>query len=68
MMLANANNFYRKSGVAQWRDLRFYFSSHADSTVGQQKRPDLFGRILAKAINKLHRQKASCSADLDSPG
>jgi hypothetical protein len=25
MMLANATNFYRKSGVAQWRDLRFSF-------------------------------------------
>jgi hypothetical protein len=24
MMLANATNFYRKSGVAQWRDLRFF--------------------------------------------
>src|ERR1700733_6787004 len=23
MMFANATNFYRKSGVAQWRDLRF---------------------------------------------
>ena len=23
MMVDNATNFYRKSGVAQWRDLRF---------------------------------------------
>jgi hypothetical protein len=23
MMFANVTNFYRKSGVAQWRDLRF---------------------------------------------
>jgi hypothetical protein len=27
MMFANATNFYRKSGVAQWRDLRFSFLS-----------------------------------------
>jgi len=27
MMFANATNFYRKSGVAQWRDLRFPLSS-----------------------------------------
>ena len=25
----------------------------------------LFGRTLLKAINKLHRQKANCSANLD---
>jgi hypothetical protein len=25
MMFANATNFYRKSGVAQWRDLLFPF-------------------------------------------
>ena len=25
MVLANATNFYRKSGVAEWRDLRFLF-------------------------------------------
>ena len=25
MMIANATNFYRKSGVAEWRDLRFPF-------------------------------------------
>jgi hypothetical protein len=24
MVLANATSFYRKSGVAQWRDLRFF--------------------------------------------
>jgi hypothetical protein len=38
MLLANATNFYRKSGVAQWRDLRFSFSSHADPLA-----PGLFG-------------------------
>jgi hypothetical protein len=27
MMFANATNFYRKSGVAKWRDLRFLFGS-----------------------------------------
>jgi hypothetical protein len=26
----------------------------------------LFGRTLLKAINKLHRQKANCSANLDA--
>jgi hypothetical protein len=31
MMFVNATTFYRKSGVAQWRDLRFSFGSHADS-------------------------------------
>src|SRR5271156_5905628 len=32
MVLANATNFHRKSGVAQWRDLRFLFlGSRADS-------------------------------------
>jgi hypothetical protein len=31
MKCANATKFHRKSGVAQWRDLRFSFSSHADS-------------------------------------
>jgi hypothetical protein len=30
--------------------------------------PILFGQALFKAINNLHRQKASCSANLDSPG
>jgi hypothetical protein len=25
MMFDNASNFYRKSGVAQWRDLRLLF-------------------------------------------
>ena len=25
MMFANATNIYRKSGVAEWRDLRFLF-------------------------------------------
>ena len=31
MKFANATNTNRKSGVAEWRDLRFPFSSHADS-------------------------------------
>ena len=31
MNFANATTTNRKSGVAQWRDLRFSFSSHADS-------------------------------------
>jgi hypothetical protein len=30
MKFANATNLDRKSGVAQWRDLRFLFGSHAD--------------------------------------
>ncbi len=28
----------------------------------------LFGRTLLKAINKLHRQKVDCSANLDKTG
>jgi hypothetical protein len=28
MMFADATNFYRKSGVAQWRDPRFLFRQH----------------------------------------
>ncbi len=28
MMFASATNFYRKSGVAEWRDLRFSRSVH----------------------------------------
>jgi hypothetical protein len=31
MKFANATNINRKSGVAQWRDLRFSFISHANS-------------------------------------
>jgi hypothetical protein len=31
MMFVSATNFYWKSGVAQWRDLRFSFCSNADS-------------------------------------
>ncbi len=31
MLFANATNFNRKSGVAQWRDLRFSFTSHPNS-------------------------------------
>ena len=31
MKFANATNLNRKSGVAQWRDLRFSSSSHADT-------------------------------------
>jgi hypothetical protein len=27
MMFANATNIHRKSGVAQWRDLRFFYFS-----------------------------------------
>jgi hypothetical protein len=27
MKLANATNLYRKSGVAEWRDLQFCFST-----------------------------------------
>jgi hypothetical protein len=33
MMFANATNVYRKSGVAQWRDLRFLPSVHTKSRV-----------------------------------
>jgi hypothetical protein len=40
MMFANATNFYRKSGVAQWRDLRF-------SLVLTQKRPDFCSTALS---------------------
>ena len=33
-MFANATNFYRKSGVAQWRDLRFLLSRfHTDAST-----------------------------------
>jgi hypothetical protein len=31
MKFANATKINMKSGVAQWRDLRFSFSSHANS-------------------------------------
>jgi hypothetical protein len=31
MKFASATNLYRKSGVAQWRDLRFFSYSHTDS-------------------------------------
>jgi hypothetical protein len=31
MKIANATKLNRKSGVAQWRDLRFSFGSHLDS-------------------------------------
>jgi hypothetical protein len=31
MKIANATKLNRKSGVAQWRDLRFSFSSHPDA-------------------------------------
>jgi hypothetical protein len=31
MKCTNATKFHRKSGVAQWRDLRFLFGSHANS-------------------------------------
>jgi hypothetical protein len=31
MKLVNTTKFDRKSGVAQWRDLRFLSSSHTDS-------------------------------------
>jgi hypothetical protein len=30
MKFASATNLKRKSGVAQWRDLRLSFNSHAD--------------------------------------
>jgi hypothetical protein len=35
MMFAKATNFYRKSGVAQWRNLRFFYkvADSAASTV-----------------------------------
>jgi hypothetical protein len=38
-----------------------------ETAAGQHKHLMLFARTLPKAINKLHRQKASCSANLDSP-
>jgi hypothetical protein len=28
MMFANATKFYRKSGVAEWRDLRFFLNKY----------------------------------------
>ena len=43
MMFANATNIHRKSGGAQWRDLRFSLSSHADSKALMSPRADWFG-------------------------
>ncbi len=37
MKFANATKLNRKFGVAEWRDLRFLFSSHADSEAPTQK-------------------------------
>ena len=42
-MFANATNIHRKSGVAQWRDLRFSFSSHADSKALMSPRAVCYG-------------------------
>ncbi len=33
MMFANATNFNRKSGVAEWRDLRFSFKRRHAMTL-----------------------------------
>ena len=43
MTFANATNIHRKSGVAQWRDLRFSFSSHADSKALMRPRALWYG-------------------------
>jgi hypothetical protein len=31
MKCDNATKFHRKSGVAEWRDLRFFLGSHANT-------------------------------------
>ena len=37
MMFANATNVYRKSGAAQWRDLRFHLAAAMLCTIKQQE-------------------------------
>jgi hypothetical protein len=39
-----------------------------DSSRSNRSNLILFGRTLLKAINKLHRQKAYCFANLDTLG
>jgi hypothetical protein len=34
MMFVNATNFYKKSGVAQWRDLRFFLHRRLQASIG----------------------------------
>jgi len=58
MKFASATNFYRKSGVAEWRDLRFSFSSHADSKALMSPRAVWYGCsscALRSAINSKTR-------------
>jgi hypothetical protein len=43
MKIANATKLNRKSGVAQWRDLRFSFGSHADSKALKSPRALWYG-------------------------
>ena len=44
MKFANATKLDRKSGVAQWRDLRFSFGSHVDSEALMRPRSVWHGR------------------------
>jgi hypothetical protein len=54
MKLASATNLYRKSGVAQWRDLRFPFSSTSSfsrrgrilTSAGFWRLPTIVGRAV----------------------
>jgi hypothetical protein len=45
MMFANATNFYRKSGVAQWRDLRFLLVARPSTEKNQRTFPSRDDRI-----------------------
>ena len=45
MMFTSATNFYRKSGVAEWRDLRFLLVARPSTCKNQRTFPSRDDRI-----------------------